>query len=169
MLSVERRVASVSRLRSATRLRAMRRCFLPSSNVMSRTCNTHAPAVTDVTPESGCLTWLRARWYTRSLSLIDLQFFIVKVPPKRECLRNTNKKTSTKQNKFQQKLINFEMWRERAVKPRSVFQHFGSLLRSLLLHVLRQFSETRKYMYSCLRFGTQRDQRKSLKNLTSHL
>ena len=54
--------------------------------------HTHTPAVTDVTPESGCLTWLRARWYTRSLSLIDLQFFIVNVPPKRECLRNTHKK-----------------------------------------------------------------------------
>ena len=78
-------------------------------------------------------------------------------------------KTSRNENKFQQKLINFEMWRERAVKPRSVFQHFGSLLRSLLLHVLRQFSETQKYMYSCLRFGTRRDKRKSLKNLTSHL
>ena len=31
-------------------------------------------------------TWLRARWKTMSLSLIDLQFFIVNAPPNRECL-----------------------------------------------------------------------------------
>ena len=36
-------------------------------------------------------TWLRARWKTMSLSLIDLQFFIVNAPPNRECLSKRNR------------------------------------------------------------------------------